>query len=145
VGGGPMRFNGLRTDAQDVGDTLVGMTFGNQLQNRFLARRENLGLVFSEEGLQQKSMNDRAEERATGTKACDGGPEDKIRLALQDEAQHAGAQRLFDDGFILMLGEEEHFGFRAAAAHLACCPSSDALRQVEASAKGGSGSVAVLA
>jgi hypothetical protein len=62
-----MRFNGLRTDAQDVGDTLVGMTFGNQLQNRFLARRENLGLVFSKEGLQQKSMNDRAEERATGT------------------------------------------------------------------------------
>src|SRR5262249_19932056 len=62
----PMTFNGLETDREDIGNFLVSVPFGNELDHRFLARRKSVigsRAASSQNRSEQRLRHSRGEER----------------------------------------------------------------------------------
>src|SRR5882762_5997765 len=116
---GAVRLDGLRADREPCRDRLGGMTFGDQLQHLALAYRERGGRVLRRE----ISLGDRAGDTGrqvhlAAANALDGLHQVARRLALEDVAPYAAAQRLGDVLRFVMLREHHQLDARTEARQL---------------------------
>jgi hypothetical protein len=110
---GAMSFGGVDADAKNGGDFLVGLAFGEELQDFPLARSDaGAGGARGFEGLAgiERGSETGGEIGAVMADGIDGGEEDTIGVVLENVAASAGSDDLLNEVVGFVHGKDENLG-----------------------------------
>jgi hypothetical protein len=111
---GAMGFGRVDTDTEEGGDFLIGLAFGEKLENLAFARGEagTRGARSIQGGIGGVAGGGDAggEIGLVLTKGVDGGEEDAVGVVFEDVTAGAGVNDLLNEVFGFMHGEDEDFG-----------------------------------
>src|SRR5262249_3213846 len=122
-----MAFNRLEADREDVGNLLVSMPLGDQLDDGFLARGKRViegSAGFSEKGREQRLRNPSGEEGLVFYQRLHGRDDVFLSVCLQEISQRAGFEHAPDQDLLFVHRKYENFGAWFSLANLPGCLDS---------------------
>src|SRR3954454_20546291 len=119
---GLVRLDGLLGQVQDLGDLLVGVRLGDQLQDLLLARGERLlrpGRGVGHPLADQRALDGVGQERVAAVDGADRVQQRLVDLALEHVAGRAGLQRVEHVALVVVHRQREHLRVGHVRADLA--------------------------
>src|SRR5215510_10856866 len=115
-----MRFNGLEADVQEIGDLLVGVTLGDELNDPTFTVRQARSLPCGtrKEGIEERLRDFGGEERLVSRKGLNSTDEMTVCVGLDEVTACACLQQFLDESFVVMHRKDEHFRARLYRADL---------------------------
>src|SRR5215207_6447831 len=117
-----MRLDGLLGQMEDLGDLLVGVGLGDQLEHLLLARRERLVRALCVVGhpvADQRPLDGVGQERLAAVYRADRVEQRGVDLALEHVARSAALERVEHIALVVVHGEGEHLRVGQVRADLA--------------------------
>jgi hypothetical protein len=116
-----MALDGLQADREDIGNLLVSMSFRDQFEDGFLARRKNViggGAALPQKLSEQRLRYPRGEEGLVLRQCLDRRDDGSFRVRLQQISEGPGLEHAPDQNLLVVHRENEDFSMRLSLSDL---------------------------